>query len=41
MLGWDWYLFNKKHAGKHHDEPVFLHRVGSAGHVVHSGAFEA
>jgi hypothetical protein len=39
MLGWDWYRFEKKHAGTSYDELVFLHPVGSTDHVVPSGAF--
>jgi hypothetical protein len=38
MLGWDQYGFYKKHAGTRYAELVFLHSVGSADHVVHSGA---
>jgi hypothetical protein len=37
--GWEWYGFHKKRAGTHCAEIVFLHLVGSAGHVVHSRAF--
>jgi hypothetical protein len=37
MLGWDRYRFNKR-TRTHYAEHVFLHLVGSAGHVVHSGA---
>jgi hypothetical protein len=33
--------FNKKHAGTHYAELVFLHPVGFVGHVVHSSAYEA
>jgi hypothetical protein len=36
MLGWDRYGLYKKCAGTHYAELVFLHRVGFAGHVVHS-----
>jgi hypothetical protein len=38
MLGWDQYRFNKKRAGAHYTELVFLHLMGSTGDVVHSGA---
>jgi hypothetical protein len=37
MVGWDWYGFDTKHAGTRYIEFVFVHPVGSAGHVVHSG----
>jgi hypothetical protein len=37
VLGWDRYRFNKKSAGTRYSELVFLHQVGSVGHVVHSG----
>jgi hypothetical protein len=36
MVGWDRYGFVEKCAGTHYAELVFLHPVGSAGHVVHS-----
>jgi hypothetical protein len=36
MLRWDWYGLHKKHARSHYAKPVFLHSVGTAGHVVHS-----
>jgi hypothetical protein len=36
MLGWDWSGFDKKCARTHYAELVFLHLVGSTGHVVHS-----
>jgi hypothetical protein len=38
MLTWDHYDFDKNHAGTHYSELMFLHLVGSVGHVVHSGA---
>jgi hypothetical protein len=38
MLWWDWYVFDKKHVGIHYANLCFLLPVGSAGHVVHSGA---
>jgi hypothetical protein len=41
MLGWDRFGFNKMHVRTRYAELVFLHRVGYAGHVVHSGAFGA
>jgi hypothetical protein len=37
MLWWDWYGFDKKCTRTHYIEIVFLHLVGSTGHVVHSG----
>jgi hypothetical protein len=40
MLEWDWYGFHKKRAGTCYAELAFLHLVGSAGHVEHSGASE-
>jgi hypothetical protein len=41
MLGWDWFEFDKSHAGTRYAELVFLHLVGTVGHIVHSGASEA
>jgi hypothetical protein len=38
MLEWNWYRFHKKCARRCYTELVFLHPVGSIGHVVHSGA---
>jgi hypothetical protein len=38
ILGWDWYGFHKKCAGTHYAELVFLHLVGSVGHIVYFGA---
>jgi hypothetical protein len=38
MLGWNPNGFHKKHAGTRYAERVFLHQLGSAVHVVHSGA---
>jgi hypothetical protein len=41
MLGWDQYGLDKKRPGTPCTEVVFLHLLGYAGHVVHSGASEA
>jgi hypothetical protein len=41
MLLWAWCCFHKKHVDTPYVELVFLHPVGSAGQVVHSGASEA
>jgi hypothetical protein len=38
MLGWVWYGFHKNCARARYVELLFLHPVGSARHVVHSGA---
>jgi hypothetical protein len=38
MLGWAWCCFHKKSAETYYAELLFLHPVGSAGHVVHSDA---
>jgi hypothetical protein len=38
LFGWDQYLLNKKCDGTHYAKLVFLHSVGSVGHVMHSSA---
>jgi hypothetical protein len=38
MLGWDRYKLHKNCAGTHYVNTLFLHLVGFACHVVHSGA---
>jgi hypothetical protein len=38
-LGWDQCGFHKKRVGTRYAELVFLHMLGTAGHVVHSGVF--
>jgi hypothetical protein len=37
-LRWVQYGLHQKRAGTHYAELLFLHPVGSVGHVVHSGA---
>jgi hypothetical protein len=37
MLGWYRYKFHKKRTETHYAKLVFLHPVGSIGHVVHFG----
>jgi hypothetical protein len=39
MLGWDRYGFDKKCVKTHYAKLVFLHPVGSVGHVEHSHVF--
>jgi hypothetical protein len=41
MLRWDQYGFDKKRIGARYAELGFMHPVGSAGHVVHSGMSES
>jgi hypothetical protein len=40
MLGWDRYGFDRMHTRTRYTKLVFLHPVGFAVHVVHSGASE-
>jgi hypothetical protein len=39
MLRWDRYIFQKERIETRYTKLGFLHPVGYAGHVVHSGAF--
>jgi hypothetical protein len=39
MLRWAQCGFHKNHTGTHYAKLVYLHPVGSAGHVVNSGPF--
>jgi hypothetical protein len=41
MLGWAWCGFHKKLIRTSYAEHVFLHHVGSMGHVVYSSVFGA
>jgi hypothetical protein len=41
MMLWDQYGFEKKRAMTRYIDLVFLHPVGSGGHIMHSGAFGA
>jgi hypothetical protein len=38
MVGSAWCCFHKKRTGTHYAKLVFLHAVGSVGHIVHSDA---
>jgi hypothetical protein len=40
MLGWDRYGCDRKHTKTHYAKLMFLHPVGSTGHVVYSGSSE-
>jgi hypothetical protein len=37
MLRWDWYGYDEKCVGTCYAKFVFLHPMGSTGHIVHSG----
>jgi hypothetical protein len=41
MLGWDRYGFDRKSDGTRYAKILFLHPMGSVGHVVHSSALGA
>jgi hypothetical protein len=41
MLEWAWCGFHKRHIGTRYTKVLFLRLVGSAGHVMHSGALRA
>jgi hypothetical protein len=38
MFGWDWYGYDKKHAGIHYAELVCLPPVGFVGDIVQTNA---
>jgi hypothetical protein len=38
IIGWAWCGFHKKRVGRRYSKLVFLHPVGSIGHVAHFGA---